>query len=105
MTISARRPNASLRWKVSRDWPLAAAVSSALLSFIMLFPPWLTAGGDSQNAFGENVQSAGPAMIIVMVLASIAFLVIAVATTNKRYLRAALVYPAWQTCTADWRRR
>lgn len=89
MTISARRPRYTMRLKASRDWPLVAAAVSALLSFTMLFPPWLTGGGDSQNAFGDALQSAGPALIIVTVLATIAFLVVAAATINRKYVKAA----------------
>uniref|UniRef100_A0AAU2ABR5 Integral membrane protein n=1 Tax=Streptomyces sp. NBC_00093 TaxID=2975649 RepID=A0AAU2ABR5_9ACTN len=89
MTISARRPRYSLRLKASRDWPLVAAAISAFLSFVMLFPPWLTGGGESEDAFGEGLQSAGPALIIVMALATIVFLATAVATTNRRHVRAA----------------
>ncbi|MEW2398199.1 hypothetical protein [Streptomyces sp. NPDC046862] len=91
MTITARRPRYSLRFKASRDWPLAAAAFSALLSFVMLFPPWLTSEGDSVNAFGEGSQSAGPALIIVTALATIAFLTAALATVNRKYVRGAFV--------------
>lgn len=91
MTISARWPRYSLRLKASRDWPLAAAGIAAFLSFIMLFPPWLTSGDESENAFGEGMQSAGPALIIVMALATIVFLATAVATAGRRYVRAAFV--------------
>lgn len=91
MTIFARSPRYMLRLKASRDWPLVAAAVSALLSFTMLFPPWLTGGGDSQNAFGDALQSAGPALIIVMALATIAFLALSVATANRKYVRAALM--------------
>ncbi|MFJ1974086.1 hypothetical protein ACIO93_36260 [Streptomyces sp. NPDC087903] len=91
MAISASRSQFSLRWKASRDWPLTAAAVSAFLSFIMLFPPWLTSEGDSENAFGDSLQSAGPALIIVMALATVALLGVAVATTNRRYVWAALV--------------
>lgn len=91
MTISADRPHYSLHWKASRDWPLAAAAVCAFLSFLMLFPPWLTSGSDSQNAFGDSLQSAGPALIIVMTLATIVLLGAAMAANSRRYLKAAFV--------------
>ncbi|MFE5596855.1 hypothetical protein [Streptomyces sp. NPDC056549] len=90
MTISARRPSYSLNVKLSRDWPLAAAAITAFLSFVMLFPPWIEGGGESQNAFGGELQSAGPALIIVMAVVTISFLGLAVAATSRRYLKAAL---------------
>ncbi|TQK49898.1 hypothetical protein FBY35_0183 [Streptomyces sp. SLBN-118] len=91
MTDFAPRPRYSLRWQASRDWPLAGGAISAVLSFAMLFPPWLTADGESENAFGDALQSGGPALIIVMALAVITLLGMAAATAGRRYLTAALV--------------
>lgn len=91
MTTSTSSPRYSLRMKMPRDWPLIGAVTAAFLSFIMLFPPWLTGGGDSENAFGDSLQSAGPALIIVMALVTIALLGVALARADRRYLSAALL--------------
>ncbi|MFF9286642.1 hypothetical protein [Streptomyces griseosporeus] len=91
MTISARLPRHRHRLEVARDWPLLAAAVSALLSFVMLFPPWLSSGDDSQNAFGDALQAAGPALIIVMAVATIASLAVAVTTADRRFVRLALV--------------
>ncbi|MFF9623737.1 hypothetical protein [Streptomyces griseosporeus] len=57
----------------------------------MLFPPWLTGGDDSQNAFGDALQSAGPALIIVAAVATIASLAVAVVTADRQFVRLALV--------------
>ncbi|WNZ06184.1 hypothetical protein [Streptomyces sp. 11x1] len=91
MTVSASQPRHSLRLKMSRDWPLIGATVTAFLSFIMLFPPWLTGGEESENAFGDSLQSAGPALIIVMAVATIALLGAALTRIDRRLLRAALV--------------
>ncbi|MGV9273302.1 hypothetical protein [Streptomyces griseosporeus] len=91
MTISAPLPRHRHRLEVARDWPLLAAAVSALLSFVMLFPPWLSSGDDSQNAFGDALQAAGPALIIVMAVATIASLAVAVTTADRRFVRLALV--------------
>jgi hypothetical protein len=91
MTITARRPRYSLSFKASRDWPLAAAALSALLSFAMLFPPWLSSGAGSANAFGDALQAAGPALIIVMAFATIILLAVAAATAGRTYVKVALV--------------
>ncbi|MFF4660708.1 hypothetical protein [Streptomyces sp. NPDC001381] len=56
----------------------------------MLFPPWLTGEGGSENAFGSHLQAAGPALIIVMVFTIIIFIGIAFNTSDRRYLIAAL---------------
>jgi hypothetical protein len=85
-----RRP--APRWKASRDWPLAGTALSAFISFVMLFPPWLTGeGGSSENAFGSHLQATGPALIIVMSLAVLFLVGVAAATTNRRYVVAASV--------------
>lgn len=42
MTVSASRSRYSLIWQASRDWTLAGGAMSAFLSFVRLFPPWLT---------------------------------------------------------------
>lgn len=55
--------------QVATDWPLLGITASALLSFIMLFVPWATSSFGSENAFGPNMMAAGPALIIVMVVA------------------------------------
>jgi hypothetical protein len=92
MTISIpyRRGHA-LRIKSSRDWPLMGAAVAALVSFIMLFPPWLKSAAQSENAFGEDQQTAGPALIVVMAFATIVLVAAAIAATDRRYLLAALL--------------
>ncbi|MFF9087523.1 hypothetical protein ACF1BE_14080 [Streptomyces sp. NPDC014991] len=91
-TTSARRPRFALRWKTSRDWPLAAAAVCALLSLVMLFLPWLTtSAGGSENAFGVDLPTAGPALITAMVFATLVLLAMAAATHSRRYLEASLV--------------
>ncbi|MEU3860046.1 hypothetical protein AB0F03_22215 [Streptomyces sp. NPDC028722] len=91
-TTSARRSRFAPRWKTSRDWPLAAAAVCALLSLGMLFLPWLTtSGGAGENAFGVDLPTAGPALIVAMVFATVALLVMAAVTAGRRYLEAALV--------------
>ncbi|MFJ7149172.1 hypothetical protein ACIQVT_13375 [Streptomyces sp. NPDC100445] len=91
-TATARRPRFALRWKTSRDWPLAAAAVFALLSFAMLFLPWLTtSAGSGENAFGIDLPTAGPALIVAMVFLTLLLLVLAAGTGGRRYLEAALV--------------
>ncbi len=75
----------------ARDWPLLAAAASALLAFVMLFPPWLTSAGMSLNAFGENMLAAGPALIIVMAVAMALLAYGALATRRAVYLSALLI--------------
>ncbi|MDQ0595695.1 hypothetical protein QF037_000040 [Streptomyces canus] len=77
---------------VAHDWPLLTAAASALLGIIMLFPPWLT-GSTSVNAFGQDMQAAGPALIIVMALATMALIYCAMITHRRGYVQAAL-FPA-----------
>ncbi|MDJ0339985.1 hypothetical protein QMK19_06740 [Streptomyces sp. H10-C2] len=84
----AIKPNAI---NLARDWHSLGAVASALLSVIMLFPPWLSIPGQSLNAFGNNMQAAGPALIIVMALATIILTYCALATGQGMYLTAALL--------------
>ncbi|AYN43070.1 hypothetical protein D9753_34010 [Streptomyces dangxiongensis] len=60
----------------------------------MLFLPWLTtSAGDSENAFGVDLPTAGPALIVAMAFATVVLLALAlaVATGGRRYLEAALV--------------
>ncbi|MCX5215880.1 hypothetical protein OG689_42815 [Kitasatospora sp. NBC_00240] len=73
-----------------RDWSLTAAVAAALLSFFMLFAPWVS-GAFSVNAFGEGMQAAGPALIIVAVLAVVALAYLALARDDRKYAAIALI--------------
>ncbi|WP_327432584.1 hypothetical protein [Streptomyces sp. NBC_01236] len=74
---------------VSRDWPLLASAATALLSFLMLFVPWIS-GYVSPNAFGTGMQAAGPALIIVMVTAVLALEFMALAV-DRKYAPVALI--------------
>jgi hypothetical protein len=78
------------RVDAARDWPLLAAAAAAVLSLIMLFAPWVS-GLISLNAFGNNMQTTGPALIIVMVLAVIVLVYLALAVDRLRYATFALI--------------
>lgn len=92
-TVSGpRQLRISLSFNGRRDWPLAGAAITALLSFIMLFPPWIS-GDISLNAFGENMPSAGPALIIVMALGVLAFTILGL-TTDEAKCHALALFPA-----------
>ncbi|MEU6283993.1 hypothetical protein [Streptomyces sp. NPDC047028] len=93
MTTSAP-PHSAPRLIVSRDWPLVGAAIAALLSFIMLLLPWLTAGSRSENAFGAALQTAGPVMIIISAFVTIGLLFAALWVTSRGYLTAVLVSAA-----------
>ncbi|WP_406464612.1 hypothetical protein OH768_52250 [Streptomyces sp. NBC_01622] len=75
----------------SSDWTLLVAAGATLLSFLMLFPPWVTGVGISVNAFGQGMQAAGPALIIVMALAVIILLYCTLITDNRRYVVVSLI--------------
>ncbi|MFI1968908.1 hypothetical protein BLA24_24010 [Streptomyces cinnamoneus] len=87
----ARDPSEPLN--MARDWPLWAAAVSAVLSFVMLFPPWLTSPGVSLNAFGHDMLTAGPALVVVMVVIMLILVYGALATRRTAYV-AALLVPA-----------
>ncbi|MFE2157054.1 hypothetical protein ACFW9M_04485 [Streptomyces lydicus] len=70
-------------------WQLLTAAVTALLSFIMLFVPWIS-GLVSVNAFGEGMQAAGPALIIVMVVA-ITGLIYCALSLESTYASLALI--------------
>jgi len=64
----------------------------------MLFPPWVsgdtglnTSGGTSLNAFGKNMPAAGPALIIVMVLAVLTLVGLGISTGQTKYQTFALL--------------
>ncbi|MFD0274568.1 hypothetical protein ACFVHB_11770 [Kitasatospora sp. NPDC127111] len=76
--------------RLARDWPLAAAAGTALLSFFMLFAPWVS-GTYGVNAFGQGMQAAGPALIIVAVLAFLCLVWAALARDNPTYAAIALI--------------
>jgi hypothetical protein len=56
----------------------------------MLFVPWVS-GLVTLNAFGKNMQTTGPALIIVMVLAVIMLVYCALAVDRPRYATFALI--------------
>jgi hypothetical protein len=85
-----RQLRVSVSFDGRRDWPVACAAVTALLSFIMLFPPWVS-GDTSLNAFGKNMPAAGPALIIVMALAVLALIGLGIATGLTRYQTFALL--------------
>jgi hypothetical protein len=87
---SPSRSRFSVRSHAARDWPLLAAAATALLSFIMLFVPWVS-GFVTLNAFGRNMQITGPALIIVMVLAVILLIYCALVVDRPRYAAFALI--------------
>lgn len=80
---SVRRPLLSA--PCSRQ--LLTAAATALLSFIMLFVPWIS-GLVSANAFGKGMQAAGPALIIVMAAAVIGLIYCALSLDSKYALLA-----------------
>ncbi|GAA1262544.1 hypothetical protein GCM10009665_60200 [Kitasatospora nipponensis] len=75
----------------ARDWPLVAAAGAALLSFFMLFAPWVSSDFFSVDAFGQGMQAAAPALIIVMVLAVVGLVCVALARADGRFAAIALI--------------
>ncbi|AUY52206.1 hypothetical protein [Streptomyces sp. CB01881] len=77
--------------RLSRDWPLVAAAGTAVLSFFMLFAPWVSDTYTTVDAFGEGMQAAGPALIIVVVLAFLGLVGAAFARDDRKFAVIALI--------------
>lgn len=66
------------------EWPLLAAAGAGILGLVMLFTPWVSGAYMSVNAFGNGMQAAAPALIIVAVLALLILVGAALRSDNIR---------------------
>jgi hypothetical protein len=96
MSVVTRQVQVQINFDPQRDWPLIGATITVILSFLMLFPPWIS-GDYHGNAFKEIGTLRVGGLVGPVLIAAISFLgllsiILAIVSAAPRYSNLALIF-------------